>query len=110
MSSKMFLFSFVLLLGFLAHSATISNESTVINGPIYIVSDNSIETASYPNLEFVNGPIYIVGNSHLTAVNFPKLLYVNGPIYVTYNALLEPVSYPKITFVNGPIYYFGNKE
>jgi hypothetical protein len=125
MYTKMYslLFVTLTLFSFVAHSETVipvplvqenpkslTNESTFINGPIYIVSNNRIETASYPNLEFVNGPIYIVNNSNLTAVSFPKLRYVNGPIYVTYNKNLGPVTYPEIKFVNGPIYFYGNKN
>ena len=91
-------------------STLLTNQSTYVNGPLYIVSNNTIKTADFPNLEFVNGPIYIYYNKNLRTVNFPKLSYVNGPIYVTYNSHLESVSYPKITFVNGPIYFFGNMK
>ena len=83
-------------------------KDSIINGPLYIVSNYNLETLNFPNLKFVNGPIYIVYNYSLRTVNFPKLEYVNGPIYITYNGNLIKLNYPRSIFVNGPIYQYGN--
>ncbi len=88
----------------------LGDSSVAINGPIYIVSNRSVATVNFPNLEYVNGPIYIVNNLKLTKVYFPKLKFVNGPIYVSYNSSLKVINFYRDMYVNGPVYYYMNKN
>jgi hypothetical protein len=91
-----------------ASGTRIMSGAKVINGPIYIVSNQTVESIEFPNLEYLNGPIYVVGNAHLKSVKFPKLSFVNGPIYITYNYGLEIVDDSALATVNGPVYIYGN--
>ena len=102
MYSKIFMVLILSVVSLIAHTEPMrGGEAQILNQEISEVGNSSVS---------VNGPIYVVSNASVEAINFPNLKFVNGPIYITYNSSLEVTNFFQDMYVNGPIYYFMNKN
>lgn len=89
--------------------------SRVFNGIFYLRNSGRINSASFPDLEYVTGGYAFnqafSWNSGITSISFPKLKHISGEhafyriCYV--NSKLTEVSFPSLLTVTGGLVFYG---